>query len=178
MPGRQIHDQVVEFSPHHRAQKLLDDGMQHGAAPDQRLVTGIQESDRDDFKAVGLERLNPIVAENLGLRVEAQHQRNIGAVNVGIEQADFVSQLGQNNGEIDRERGLSHTAFARTNGDDSAHTRQGLRRWRLLSGTRGKRRTHASIIREARATALSCQLSAVGKHSALGNLGLRLSANY
>ncbi len=41
---RQIHDQVVEFSPHHRAQKLLDDGMQHGAAPDQRLVAGIQET--------------------------------------------------------------------------------------------------------------------------------------
>ena len=91
---RQIHDQVVELSPDHRAQKLLDDRMQHGAAPDQRLVARIQEPYRDDLEAVGFERLNPVVAENFGLRADAEHQRHVGTVNVGIEQTDFVSQLG------------------------------------------------------------------------------------
>ena len=120
--------------------------MQHGAAPDQRLVARIQEPHRDDFEAVGFERLNAVVAEHLGLRADAQHQRHVGTVNVGVEQTDFVSQLGQHDGKIDGERGLSHAAFARTDGNDSAHTGQGLRGWRLLllSGTRGKWRTHGA----------------------------------
>ena len=119
--------------------------MQHGAAPDQRLVARIQKSDRDHFEAVGFERLNAVVAEHLGLRVDAQHQGNVGAVNVGVEQADFVSQLGQNDREIDGERGLAHAAFAGTDGDDGAHTGQRLRGWRLLllSGAWGRWRTHA-----------------------------------
>ncbi len=58
------------------------------------LSPGFKKPDRDDFEAVGLERLNPVVAENFGLRVDAEHQRNVGTVNVGIEQTDFVSQLG------------------------------------------------------------------------------------
>ena len=66
--------------------------MQHGAAPDQGLVAGIQEPYRDDLQAVGFERLNAVVGKNLGLRVDAQHQRDVGAVDVGIEQSDLVSQ--------------------------------------------------------------------------------------
>src|SRR5215475_11638949 len=34
----EIDDKVIEFTPHDRAQELPDDRMQHGAAPDQRLV--------------------------------------------------------------------------------------------------------------------------------------------
>ena len=68
--------------------------MQHGAAPDQRLVAGIQEPYRDDFEAVRFQRLDAVVAENFRLRVEAQHERNVGTVDVGVEQADLVSQLG------------------------------------------------------------------------------------
>ena len=99
--------------------------MQHRAAPDQRLVAGIQKSNRDDFEPVSFERLNAVVAKNFGLRVDAEHQRDVGPVDVGIEQADLVSELRQDNREIDGERGLSHTAFAGTDGDDSAYTGKG-----------------------------------------------------
>src|SRR4029077_3269535 len=93
---------------------------------------------------MGFERLDAIVGQNFGLRADAKHQGDVGTVNVGVEEADLVSQLGQNDREIDRERRLPHSALARTDGNDSAHTRQRLRRWRLLclSGTRGKRSTH------------------------------------
>ena len=105
---------------------------------------------------MGFERLNPVVAEHFRLRTDAQHQRHVGAIHVGIEQADLVSQLGQHDGEINGERGLSYAAFAGTDGNDSAHTGQRLRGWRLLllSGTRGKRRTHGSIIREGAEAAI------------------------
>src|SRR5512140_1720284 len=106
--------------------------MQHRAAPDQGLVAGIQEPYRDDLEAVGFQRLNAVVAENLRLRIQAQHQRDVGAVDVGIEQADLVSQLRQDNGEIDRERGFPDAAFAGSYGDDRAYTGQGLRGWGLL----------------------------------------------
>ena len=69
--------------------------MQHGAAPDQRLVARIQKTDRDDFETVGFERLDAVVAKNFGLRADAEHQRHVGTVHVGVEQTDFVSQLGQ-----------------------------------------------------------------------------------
>jgi hypothetical protein len=59
---RQIHDQVVERYSNHRAQELLDDGMQHGTAPDQGLVAWIQKPHRDHLEAVGFERFNPVVA--------------------------------------------------------------------------------------------------------------------
>jgi len=90
------------------------------------------------------ERLNAVVAKNFGLRVQAQHERDVGPVNVGVEQSHFVSQLGQDDGEIDCESGLPYTAFAGTYGDDCAYTGQGLRGWWLLwlSGAWGKRSAH------------------------------------
>ena len=97
--------------------------MQHRTAPNQRLVSGIQNPTRDHLEAVRFERLNAVVGENFRLRVEAQHQRHVGTIHIGIKQTDFVSELGQDNRKIDSERGLSHAAFAGTNGDDSAHTR-------------------------------------------------------
>jgi hypothetical protein len=39
-----------------------------------------------DFKG-----LDPIFADHTGRRGGAKHQRNIGAVNIGIEKADCVS---------------------------------------------------------------------------------------
>src|SRR5512141_504474 len=38
---RQIDDQVIEFSPLHLREELLDDGVQHRPAPHQRLVSWI-----------------------------------------------------------------------------------------------------------------------------------------
>ena len=109
-----------------------------------------------------LQRFDAIVGKNLRLRVDAQHEWDVGTVNVSVEQTDFVPQAGQNDGEIDRECGFPDSALAGTHGDDRAHTRQRLRRWRLLllSGTRGKRSTHVEIIRGTKPSAFSIQLSA------------------
>ena len=124
---RQIDDEIVELSPLHETQKLPDDRVQHGPAPDDGLVAGIEKSDRDDFQPESLDRFNAVLANHARLVAHAQHQRDIGAVDVGVEQPDFVPHLDQRDGEVDRERGLADTALARTDGDDGVHARQRLR---------------------------------------------------
>ena len=42
--GREIDDEVIEFAPLHAAEKLLDHAVKHRPAPDERLVTGIQQA--------------------------------------------------------------------------------------------------------------------------------------
>jgi hypothetical protein len=66
----------------------------------------------------------------------AEHQRNIGAVNVGVKQAGLVAELGERQRQVYRQRGLADTPFARTNGDNGVDAGYGLRPWRRLSGTR------------------------------------------
>ena len=50
--GRQIDDEVIEVAPVDIAQELLNDAVEHRAAPDQRLVAGIQKPHRHDLHAV------------------------------------------------------------------------------------------------------------------------------
>ena len=85
------------------------------------------------------ERLNAIIAQNLGLSIQSEHQRHVRAVDVGIEQSNFVPHRRKRNGEVYRERGLSRRLPSRTNGNDGIDSGQRLRSRGLLSGTRGHR---------------------------------------
>ena len=74
--------------------------MQHRPTPNKRLVAGIQETDRNNFEAMNFQRRDAIVAANLRLPADAEHERNVGAVNVSIQQADFVAEFCQHNRQI------------------------------------------------------------------------------
>ncbi len=50
--GREIDEEEVELAPFHLLEELADDLVEHGAAHDERLVAGGDESDGDDFDAV------------------------------------------------------------------------------------------------------------------------------
>ena len=93
--GRQIDDEIVEFAPGHLPQELLDDSMQHGTAPHQRLVAGIQVADGDDANAEALGGNDHVVFGQLRLAGCAQHQGDVGTIDVGIEQADLEAKAGQ-----------------------------------------------------------------------------------
>ena len=90
-PRRQVDHQVIQFAPIHAAQELLDHAVQHRAAPHQRLVAGIQEAHRHELDAVLFERLDAIAERHRRL-VDAHHERHVGTVNVGVQQADLVAQ--------------------------------------------------------------------------------------
>jgi hypothetical protein len=60
------------------------------------------------------------------LGIRAEHKRNVGAVNIGIEQTRLEPELRQRQGKVHGERGFSHASFAGTDGYDRIHARQGL----------------------------------------------------
>ena len=121
--------------------------MQHRPAPDHRLVSRIEKTHRNHFQPVNLNGVNLAVWIRLRLRIRPQHQRDVGAIYVGIEQANPIPQLDQRNSQVNRERGFAHSALARADGDNRIHSRQRLRPLRRLSGMRvcvGTQRNHLS----------------------------------
>jgi hypothetical protein len=102
--------------------------MQHGPAPDHRLVSGIQQPHRNHFDPVLLNRLYAVSFQRLRLRVErAEHERNVRTVDVSIQQADFVAELGKSDCEIHRDGGLSYSTLSRADSDDVLDAGQRLR---------------------------------------------------
>src|SRR5580704_10136012 len=88
---------------------------------------------------MGLDRFDAIVSEYLGLLVDPEHERNVGTINVGVEQTDLVSELSHGKRQIHRERSLSDSALTGTDCDNRFHAGKRLRALRRLSGTRRHR---------------------------------------
>ena len=70
-------------------------------------------------------------ADGLRLLLGAQHDGHVGAVDVGIEQADFVAQLRERQGQVHGYRGFAYAAFAAGDRDQIFHAgdRLTLRHW-------------------------------------------------
>src|ERR1700746_4094856 len=81
--GRKVDNEIVEFAPLHAAQKLLDHAVKHGAAPDQRLVTGIEQAHRDHFDAVSFNGNDGALVECARLFDGAEHDGHVWAIDVG-----------------------------------------------------------------------------------------------
>ena len=116
MPGRQVHDEIVQFAPLHVAQELADGGVEHRAAPDERLTGFHQQSHRDDFHAVGLGGRDLFACWGRQF-FDAHHGGDVRTVNVRVHQADACAALRQRDGDVDRDRALAHAALARTDRD-------------------------------------------------------------
>src|SRR5262249_32643900 len=126
-------NEIVELPPLHRPQELSNDRVQHGPTPDQRLVTRIQETNRDYLQPVNPKRFDAILSNHLRRRIRPQHQRNIRTINVTIEEADLVSWSGKGDGKAHSYRGLPYSALARTNDNTRIYTGQRLRNGHLLT---------------------------------------------
>ena len=85
--GRHVEDEVVERAPHHVAQHLLDERVDHRTAPDQRFFLLHEEPDRHHLDPVGLDR-DDAVLEHAWAAARAEHHRNIRAVHVGVDDPD------------------------------------------------------------------------------------------
>ena len=116
--GRQIDDEVVEFAPFDLLQKLADDLVEHGAAHDQGLVAGRDVADGDGFDAVRVVGLDLVVGADARRLRGAHHERDVGSVDVGVDEADALAEFGERDGEVDGDGGFADSAFAGTDGDD------------------------------------------------------------
>src|SRR5437899_10782176 len=143
-PRRQVNHEIIKLTPLYRAQKLLDDGMQHRPPPDQRLITWVEKTDGNDLQPMNLERHNPVISQDLRLSAGSQHEWYVWAVDVSIEQANFMAELRQCDGEVNCKRSFAHAALSGAYRDNCFHSGQRLRRRRLLAETWGIRRTQAS----------------------------------
>ena len=74
----------------------------------------------------------------------SQHQRNIGAIDIGVEQSDFVAHTRQRNSQIDGERGLTYATFPGSDCNDAVNSGKRLRRRRSLPG-HVRMRAHVSL---------------------------------
>ena len=62
--------------------------------------------------------LDLIVGADHRLLGRAHHGGDVGAVDIGVDEADALAELGESNGEIDGDGGFADSAFAGTDGDD------------------------------------------------------------
>ena len=85
--GRHVDDQIVEIASSDFAEELLQRAVQHRPAPDDRRIVAGQESHRDDLQPVLLGR-HDLLAVGGQLRLHAEHDRHVRAVDVGVDQAD------------------------------------------------------------------------------------------
>ena len=118
--GREIDEEVIEIAPGDGGDELLDGFLDHGAAPDDGVVALDEEAHGHEFDAVVLGRDELFVFADGGFFVDAHHERDAGAVDVAVEQADAGAKLFEGAGEIDRDGGFADAAFAAGDGDDVA----------------------------------------------------------
>jgi hypothetical protein len=54
---------------------------------------------------------------------DAHHERDVGAVNVGIEKADAAAKAGKGDGEVDGNGGFPNASFTGTDRDQTVNAR-------------------------------------------------------
>jgi hypothetical protein len=136
--GREVDEEDVEVAPFHLLQKLADDLVKHGAAHDEGLVAG--EMNPTEMTLTPWARLGSIwlLARMRGLR-SAHHERDVGAVDVGVDEADAMAELSERDGEVDGEGGFADAALAGSDGNDgfdSGKRGGGRRGWVVSHGFR------------------------------------------
>ena len=83
-----------------------------------RLVAGRDVADGDGLDAVGQVGDDAVPWAHGGLLAGAHHQRNIGAVDVGVDEAYALAEPRERDGQVDGDGGFAYPAFAGTDGDD------------------------------------------------------------
>src|SRR5262245_40765449 len=91
--------------------------MEHRPSPDDGLVAGIEQPDGHGLHAV-IDGRDYHLAAPIRHVFAAHHNRHVRAVNVGVEDAHFRAHQSERHGQIDRDRGFTHAAFAGADRDD------------------------------------------------------------
>ena len=124
---RQVDQEVVQRSPLHLQDHLLEGAAGHRPAPDERLARLGEIADGHPLDAVfldGDEEFLALFLAGLGLGLKLfrpGHDGHGRAVDVGVGEAHAVTQAREGDGEVHRDGGLAHAALAGGDGDDVRH---------------------------------------------------------
>ena len=110
--------------------------MQHRSAPDDRGIVVGEKCHRHELQAVLL-RGNNLLSVRAELRVDAEHDRDVGAVDVAVDHRHAAPHLAQRDRQVHRHRGLANASLTGADGDDVLHARN-----RRLSQIRRRGRSH------------------------------------
>src|SRR6185312_2387006 len=124
---RQIDNEHVELRPFHSARELLHRLRYHGPAPDRRRSLAQKETEADERESHHFNRNYVLVSRHANLLravLDSEQDRHTGAVDIGVEEADYESRANEREGEADCDRTLSNAALSRTDGDDVADVAQ------------------------------------------------------
>jgi hypothetical protein len=69
---------------------------------------------------VGEGGLDLVVGQDFGLAIGTEHERDVGTVDIGVNEADTLAELGEGDGEVDGNGGFADAALAGADGDDVA----------------------------------------------------------
>ena len=132
----QVDEKVIQRSPVHIAEKLLDDLGDDGSAPDRRRIALHHQSQGHDLDPVTLQRNDAVPAYRRLLR-KAEHAGDVGTIDVRVHQSDAVPVTRQRRGEIRGHGRLPDPALAARNRENLAECRHFVGcRWRWRSGGR------------------------------------------
>ncbi len=129
---RKIDQEIVELAPDDAAQELRDDAVQHRAAPNHRCVAGAEQAHRDHLDALRFDRMNALVGRGPRFFLRAEHDGDVRAVDVSVEQADLVAEFRESERKIDGDCGFADAAFAAGDGDEIFYAGDWLARGELL----------------------------------------------
>jgi hypothetical protein len=116
--GRQIHEQIIEFAPFHRHEKLLNCFLNHRPAPDHRLIVIQQKTNAHQLYAVAQKRNHLFIDAQGWPLFYPHHQRNARSINIAVQQTDTSAQQRQAACQIHRGRGFADAALAAGHGDN------------------------------------------------------------
>src|SRR4029077_2948517 len=90
----------------------------------------------------------------------AEHDGDIGAVDVGVEETDLMAEFYEREGEVDRDGGFADAAFAAGDGDQIFYARDGLAfgHW-LRCGTWRHLASYLTSCRDGASASADCALT-------------------
>ena len=106
--------------------------MQHRSAPNNGFVAGIEQAHRNHFDALRLHGNDVLVGCRGRFLLRAEHDGDVGPVDVSIEQTNFVAEFREREREIHGDGRFSDTAFAAGHGDKIFHAGNRMALWHLL----------------------------------------------
>ena len=122
----EVDHQHIPFTPGHLIQELTDDAVEHRSAPDHRLVFVNEQTHGDHGHPTALDGAHALLTAtplNFWSAVcHPQHRGGIRPIDVGIQQANAKSLLGQGAGQIDGHGALAHSALAAADGNHLFHS--------------------------------------------------------